>query len=419
MPATETPAVSRTEISMETIASYLRKGIKQGPTRRRRLLTAAAIVVAVLSLSDLLAGCGPPPRTPENIVVAASATMNEPDPILAAPDTALLRNAGSTSTDAAAFVVNPNSGQAHEVSLTPRRADGEVDYGPDRNNELAANVRQVEHLVGQEAATRPFDLLTMLAQAIRATAHPGTLLVLSSGLSTAGAFNLVQVGWGADPRKVAATLRHRGFLPRLTGWHVQFSGLGDTAGRQPALPLPQRTLLTRYWLAICQAAGAASCTVDAVTRPDPASRSTTPVPIVPVPRVLSVRGPHGTRTTVPADEFFAFNSARLLPGADAILSPLARQARARRMSITITGYASPDGGTPAYNLALSAKRAYAVKARLIDLGVPARQIVEAVGLGLDGKTRVACLRQGQLDEAICARFRRVVITLHSAQAATF
>jgi outer membrane protein OmpA-like peptidoglycan-associated protein len=314
--------------------------------------------------------------------------------------------------------VNPNTGQAREVSLTPRRPDGQEDYGPDRDRELAANVRRVGQLVGREAAAEPFDLLTMLAQAIRVTTHPGTLLVLSSGLSTAGVFNLEQVGWGASPHAVATTLRRRGFLPRLTGWRVVFSGLGDTAAPQPALPLPQRTLLTHYWLAICQAAGAASCTVDAVTRPDPASRSTTPVPIVPVPRVRSVRGPHGTRVAVPADEFFAFNSARLLPGADAILSPLARQASARRTTVTITGYASPDGGTGPYNLALSARRAHAVEARLIALGVPASQIVKAIGLGTAGKPRSSCIRQGQLDEAICARYRRVVITLHTAQAAT-
>ena len=139
---------------------------------------------------------------------------------------------------------------------------------------------------------------------------------------------------------------------------------------------------------------------------------------VPVPRVRSVRGPHGTRVAVPADEFFAFNSARLLPGADAILSPLARQASARRTTVTITGYASPDGGTGPYNLALSARRAHAVEARLIALGVPASQIVKAIGLGTAGKPRSSCIRQGQLDEAICAQYRRLVITLHTAQAAT-
>ena len=62
-------------------------------------------------------------------------------------------------------------------------------------------------------------------------------------------------------------------------------------------------------------------------------------------------------------------------------------------------------------------RAQAVRARLIALGVPAGLIVKAVGLGTAGQPRSACYRHGHLDEAICARLRRVVITLYSAPAA--
>ena len=400
---------------MATIAVYLRKGTKQAPACRRPIAGATA-VTAVLTLSGLLAGCGPPPGRPDIIVVAASATMNEPEPMLAAPDRNILRDAGDTGR-ATAFIVNPNTGQAREQSLTPVRADGQVDYGPGRDSELTANVNRVQQLLTREAASRPFDLVSMITRAVRVTSRPGTLLVLSSGLSTAGGFDLRQVGWGAGPRATAVKLRSRGLLPSLTGWHVVFSGLGDTAGRQPALPLPQRTELTRYWLAICQAAGAASCAVDRVTRPDPRSRSTTPVPVVPFPPVTSVHGPHGrSRTTVPADEFFAFNSARLLPGADAVLGPLAARARGQHLKVTIIGYASPDGGTSAYNLALSAARARAVQARLVALGVPASLIVKAMGLGTAGKPRTACYRAGHLDEAVCARLRRVVIKLSPAPA---
>ena len=219
----------------------------------------------------------------------------------------------------------------------------------------------------------------MIGQAVRVTSVPGTLLVLSSGLSTAGGFDMRQVEWGADPHAVAVWLNRRGLLPRLAGWHVVFSGLADTAGRQPALPLPQRNALTRYWMTICQVAGAASCAVDAVTRPRPPARSTTPVPVVTFPRVTSFRGPQGQTTDVPADAFFSFDSARLLPGADAVLEPLAAEARAQSLQVTITGFASPDGGTDAYNLALSAARAQAVRTRLIALGVPAGLVVKTVG----------------------------------------
>jgi outer membrane protein OmpA-like peptidoglycan-associated protein len=279
-------------------------------------------------------------------------------------------------------------------------------------------VNRVQQLLNTLAASKPFDLLAMIAQAVRVTTRPGTLLVLSSGLSTAGGFDLRQVGWGADPRTAAVSLSHRGLLPRLTGWKVVFSGLADTSGTQPAPPVSQRTILARYWLALCHATGAVACSVDAVTRPDPPSRSTTPVPVVRFPRVTSYHGPHGGQTTnVPADAFFAFSSARLLRGADIILGPIATKARDQHREVTIIGYASPDGGSGRYNLALSGERARAVRARLISLGVPAGLIGKAVGRGTAGQPRSACYRDGHLDEAVCARLRHVLITLRSARTA--
>ena len=273
-------------------------------------------------------------------------------------------------------------------------------------------MNQVQQVLRTEAATGPFDLLQLIGSAVRVTARPGTLLILSSGLSTAGGFNVRDVGWDASPRAVAAQLGRRGLLPRLAGWRLDFSGLADVSGRQPALPLPQRSTLTAYWMAICHAAGAAACGTDDTIRPDPPSRSAVPVPVVPVPVVTSVAGPHhAAGLSVPADELFAFNSARLLAGADGILRPLAGRAQARHQLVTITGYASPDGGSAAYNLALSRDRALAVRSRLIALGLAPSQIAQVTGLGTAGQTVRACVRDGQLDEAICAGLRRVVILL--------
>jgi outer membrane protein OmpA-like peptidoglycan-associated protein len=379
-----------------------------GPFRSLLLLT----VVATLSLL-LLAGCGKTPAAaPDVIVIVPSATANEPAPELSAEDRSMLLSAGATSTQADAYIVDPATGQPAEVPLTPRRGDGQVEYGPRRGLLLDQNVSRVGALLGSEAATGPFDLLGMIAAAVRVTSPPGTLLILSSGLSTAGGLDLRLVGWGADPALIAAQLKQRGLLPDLAGWRVIFSGLGDTAGRQPPLPLPQRTTLASYWMAICHAAAAAGCQTDEMTRPDPPSRSTTLVPVVPVPAVASVRGPDGaTGVSVPSDELFAFDSAVLLPGADVVLGPLAARARSGHLLVTITGYASPDGGSAAYNLTLSRARALAVRARLVALGLPPGQITQVTGLGTDGKKTRACAVAGQFDEAICAQLRRVVVLL--------
>jgi hypothetical protein len=59
----------------------------------------------------------------------------------------MLETAGATSTEADAYVVDPATGQPTEVPLTPRRADGQVEYGPRRSDLLAQNVGRVERIL--------------------------------------------------------------------------------------------------------------------------------------------------------------------------------------------------------------------------------------------------------------------------------
>ncbi|MGO9630401.1 MAG: OmpA family protein, partial [Xanthobacteraceae bacterium] len=161
---------------------------------------------------------------------------------------------------------------------------------------------------------------------------------------------------------------------------------------------------------------AAACRVDDTLRPVHASRSTVPVPVVPVPAVQSITGPHGQQQSIlPADLLFAFGSATLLPGANSYLAPVATRAGAGRYSVSITGQASPDGGSATYNLRLSVLRAQAVQRRLITLGLAAHQIAQVKGIGTAGQS---CSANGTLDETKCAQLRRVVITLSPATAAS-
>ena len=359
-----------------------------------------------------LAGCmnGAAKADPAGaVVIAATATANEPAPALSSANVALLERAGESSTSAVAYIVNPATGQPATLPLTPKRADGQVEYGPRRSQLLAQNLSRIGSQIGNQAATGPFDLLTTMLDASRVTSPPATMLLLTSGVTTSAGFDLRQVGWAEPPASAAADLKQHGLLPDLSGWAVIFSGLGETAGRQAALPLPQQTTLASYWLAICHAAGAAACRVDDSPRPIRPSRSTVPVPVVPVPAVQSITGPHGQQQSiVPADLLFAFGSATLLPGANSYLAPIAARAGAGSFSVSITGQASPDGGTASYNLRLSALRAQAVQRRLILLGLPARQITQVNGIGTAGQT---CTVEGTLDESKCAQLRRVVITL--------
>lgn len=165
------------------------------------------------------------------------------------------------------------------------------------------------------------------------------------------------------------------------------------------------------WLIAVAAAVAAFFAGAIAVNPGPSSPSTLSS-LPPVPRLPYVlTGPHAARTSLPNALLFTSGSAQLLPSVNGILQPIVQRARIHNERITITGYASPDGGTPAYNRTLSEQRAQAVRNRLIALGLPADRITRVTGAGTGGMTRSACLVDGQLVEAICAKFRRVVITL--------
>jgi outer membrane protein OmpA-like peptidoglycan-associated protein len=384
-------------------------------TSLSRAVGAAAAGMAFLGLvgcTTAVSNDGPV----DVIVIAATATANELAPALSSANVALLQTAGESSASAVVLVVNPADGQPTQLPLTPRRPGGQVEYGPRRFQLLAQNVSRIELQISNEAATGPFDLLNTMFNASRVTSPPATMLLLTSGVTTAGGFDLRKVGWAEPPAIAAAELKQRRLLPDLTGWTVIFSGLGETAGRQPALPLPQQTALASYWVAICHAAGAATCRVDDSPRPMRNSHSKVPVPIVPVPAVQSLIGPQGQeQSIVPADLLFAFNSATLLRGADSYLAPIAARASAGNYSVSVTGQASPDGGTASYNLRLSVLRAQAVEHRLIMLGLAARRIVQVIGIGTAGRS---CTVNGTLDEGKCAQLRRVVITLSHTIAAS-
>src|SRR5438105_3071686 len=112
----------------------------------QRAARLAALIVLVITP----AACGHVQDHVKVVVAVASATRNEPAAVLTSADLTAVRQAGATNTGAIAYVVDPNSGQPTTVPLTPHRPDGAVEYGPDRDTLLTANVKQVQRLLGRE-----------------------------------------------------------------------------------------------------------------------------------------------------------------------------------------------------------------------------------------------------------------------------
>lgn len=122
---------------------------------------------------------------------------------------------------------------------------------------------------------------------------------------------------------------------------------------------------------------------------------------------------HSAKSKPAAALIFKPGSASLPPGADSILGRLAGEARARHLWVAIFGYASPDeGGSDAFTQELSLARAYAVRSRLVALGLPPDLIMLFDGFGTHGVASQAC----GSGETLCARMRRVDIILYRTAA---
>ncbi|HEX3784097.1 MAG TPA: OmpA family protein [Pseudonocardiaceae bacterium] len=358
----------------------------------------------------------------DQVVIVVSGTANEPKPTLtqSALDV-LVTAANSTNVGAGAdgrsslaTVSSADGTIDRSITLTPRRADGSVEHGLSRQSLINQNVRDVTGVVASVTATRPgLDLLNGVSAAVRGV-HAGTLIVVSNGLSTSGGLDLRQVGWNADPATVAKQLAARDLLPKLAGWHVLFTGLGAVAGDQPPLPDPQLDTLTRYWQAICRAAGALSCEIDQSRIPAVRPMATVATPVVPVPDVTSVVGPNGQVNTTVSDGAlgFAGNSAALTPPAHDLLSSIADSIVARLAArpgaaVTVTGYAAdPPGSTDQGRTALALLRAKTVAAALATDGVT--EPISVAGIGT--QQGVTAMINGQFDEQVASTMRRVVIT---------
>jgi OOP family OmpA-OmpF porin len=395
----------------------------------RRMIAAAAVT----ALATLAAGCAshgsapePPPPTASMpqvctkagpVVFAVSGRQNNPAPVLT----------GAMQSAAATAVREGSAIGLVSIDGRPRLIMAGAFSDPGANP-LALQAAQQHYLnsltsaVDNIRAVWPhadvLDALNVAGHAIRAACpHGGTIYLEDSGLQETGLVNFREAGMlGADPADVVSFLAHGGDLPYLTGITVVLAGIGDTAPPQVPLSIGEQQNVTAIWVAIAKAGGATSVRVDPAPLGGPAPAHVPLVLLVLVPAASSMPGPGGTLiTSLPDVLLFYFNSATLAPTADAVLQPLAEQARSQHLGVSITGYASPEGSA-AYNIALSERRAMAVRDRLIALGLPADQITRVTGVGSAGQSLNYCLVNGQLDEARCATLRRVVVTLSSAEA---
>lgn len=126
-------------------------------------------------------------------------------------------------------------------------------------------------------------------------------------------------------------------------------------------------------------------------KPMPVVVAPTPAPApvrAPAPAPTPAPAPAPVVTTLSADSFFAFDSDVLLPAGQRELDTLATSLSGTQYDvITVTGH-TDRLGRQAYNLALSTRRAEAVKAYLITRGIQAGKITAR---GINGSNPVTTM----------------------------
>ncbi|GAA4152126.1 OmpA family protein [Leifsonia shinshuensis] len=394
------------------------RGVSVRRPRARSLRTAVA-VAAVLAAGAGLAACTSATAAGQacdqsnkrNLGVVAGSTANAPAITVPASATAQLKAVGATNGSVTVVVPSGTPQTMGTTSLGSTAQDAIV-----CQNDQRTKLTQIgAYLAGLKAATPEVDFLGAIGQAARDLGdHPMGVLVIGSGLQTADPLNFAGSGLlYADPAQVVSDLRSRNLLPTdLKGVTVYWSGLGDTAGAQQPLTVPARSNLAAIWTAVVKAAGGTLSLL-----PEPASGpaaaglpAVTPVPVEAVATKTDWSHPVVIRNS---DLHFVKDTATFSDpsAAQQLLSTLAPSIEQSSGVITITGTASKDQATNnTADTALSLRRANAVKAALVALGVPEAKLATAgVGFqwcGWQSETDAS----GSYSDALAEQNRSVILT---------
>ncbi|ERK70098.1 OmpA family protein [Leifsonia aquatica] len=383
-----------------------------------RIRTALA-VAGVLALAAGLTACSSATASgeacdqsaPRNLGVVAGSTANAPTTALPASATSQLKAVGA-SNGSVTVVIPSGTPQVMGTTLIGSTAQDAIVC----QNEQRTKLTQItQYIDGLKAANPQVDFLGAIDQAARNLGKdPMGVLVVGSGLQTTDPLDFAGSGLlSADPAQVVADLTSRNLLPTdLKGVTVYWSGMGDTAGDQQPLTIPARSNLEAIWTAVVKAAGGTLSLL-----PEPASGgATTGLPAVtPVPVEAVATKTDWSHPVVIRDSELRFTKDTATfadpPAAQQTLASLVPAIEQNGQVVTITGTASKDQATSnTADLALSQRRAEAVKTALVGLGVPAAELTTA-GVGHDWcGWRAETDASGAYSDAVAAQNRTVVLT---------
>lgn len=244
---------------------------------------------------------------------------------------------------------------------------------------VTANDPEADYLEGLRLAVR----------SLTAVDAPKTIVMLGTGLSTAGDLDFRNNLLLAEPKTVAQQLNERKAIPNLTGITVYWQQLGDTAAPQPELTQVQKENLEAIWREIITLGGG-SLIVDPFPAVNPGNESLPSVSPVNLPAENPIRfDPEQTEALLESplvlteeQVTFVGDEANFLHPEEAVekIRPVADYLqRNPQVKILLVGTTAGDSTTE-YTSRLSKERAETVRNTLISLGI-AEDRITAIGMG--------------------------------------
>ncbi|MFG1926552.1 OmpA family protein [Cryptosporangium sp. NPDC048952] len=374
----------------------------------RRLLSAAWVTAGVL----VLTGCFEAPDAPHEpgaLALVIGNRSNMPLPVLPKRVVDIIEDSILSKDTVYLVAVSGEPKLVRQLKIE-HDCDSKKACDTEVGKQTQAIARAIEDAKAEAPEADTLGAIGIAADNLSAFtgSGPKQLVVVDSGLQTAGEMPLQDPGaMAADPKAVATALKKAGSLDSLKGVNVLFTGLGSTVKPQTPLPAGKRSTLKKLWQTVLEAGGAKVQidTAQLVDNPPlgglPAVTEVPveePKPPVPLPCIRVREDQIGF---LPDEATFRDDAA-----AEDVLRPTAEKLKAESASATLTGTtAVPD------RTGLSLRRAEAVKARLVNLGVPADSLeTRGVGINFDGFVPDTD-KNGNLIETKAVQNRQVIIAI--------
>ncbi|WP_282191099.1 OmpA family protein [Adlercreutzia caecimuris] len=382
--------------------------------KKNRLARLGAGVGAI-ALSLLVAGCAA-----EGPADGSLPATGLPDGSVEARDIAIVyANRANSSGDlsvAAPYIEAAARGECYLVGVSadgkPQAFAGAFELNEENGRRRDAEVQKnIESVIGLNwsAQTEESDLFSALCAANSRLAGgnpdvPNLLIVIDSGISTAGPVNFTEEATREallEPEALIATLRESGDLAKFENIdEVVWFGLGDTSGAQSDSEVAPnegtKAALKIFYRTLFEAAGVELGDDQEVFRAGSGFAPAEGLPgvtVVDMPRIpLDENGnPVRLGDNVEFDELKSDGAIKFDYDSDALADESAAREALKdhinqlidfpTLKVVVNGY-TDTAGDASYNLDLSQRRANTVKALMVDAGVPESQIT-AVGMGED------------------------------------